>query len=254
MFIFKKIVAPMFFPVSICLEFLLLGLILLWFSHRQKAGKIFVSIGSILLAALSFEAIPNMILQPLEYKYPPVLKVEETSNAKWVVVLGGGHVSDPKLPEISQISESSLVRLTEGIRLQRMLPGCKLILSGGATFDPAPNAEIMAKIALLLGINKQDLILESFSKDTKDEAELIKGLVGNEKFFLVTSAYHMPRSVALFKKKGMNPIPAPAGYGVKERQGLSPVIFFPWAKNLLKSEQAIHEYWGLAWAKIRGQI
>ena len=43
MFLFKKIVAPFFFPLSICLEILFLGLFLLWFTRRQKTGKIIVS-------------------------------------------------------------------------------------------------------------------------------------------------------------------------------------------------------------------
>jgi uncharacterized SAM-binding protein YcdF (DUF218 family) len=96
--------------------------------------------------------------------------------------------------------------------------------------------------------------LESSSKDTKDEARLIKDMVGNESFFLVTSASHMPRSVALFKKEGMNPIPAPTDHRIKERQRLSPGMFFPWAGNLIKAELAVHEYLGLGWAKIRNQI
>jgi len=78
--------------------------------------------------------------------------------------------------------------------------------------------------------------------------------VGNEKFILVTSASHMPRSMALFEKLDMQPIPAPTDYGVRKRQGVSPGMFFPSADNLRKAEKAFHEYLGLAWGKIRGQI
>ncbi len=254
MFLFKKIVAPMFFPVSICLEILLFGVILLWFTRKQKAGKIIVSIGLICFAVLSFEAVPNMILHSLEYEYPPILEVKETSKVNRVVVLGGGHVFNPKLPLTSQISESSLIRLVEGIRLQKMLAGGKLVLSGGGAFEPVSNAEIMAKTALILGVNKHDIILESSSRDTKEEAILLKDIIGKEKFFLVTSASHMLRAMALFKKEGMNPIPAPTGHWIKERQRLNPTVFFPGAGNLLKAERAVYEYLGFAWAKIQGQI
>ena len=268
MFLLKKIVAPFFSPLSLCLEILLLGLFFLWFTSRQKTGKIVVSVGVLLLTVFSYGAISNTLLRPLEYKYAPLLSLEDMHHVKWVVVLGGGHTSDPQLPITSQLSDASTARLIEGIRLHNMLPESKIILSGGGSFgpqitqitqilkmgDPVPNAKIMADVALSIGINKEDLVLESVSKDTKDEAMLIQKIVGKDRFVLVTSASHMPRSVALFKKYGMHPIPAPTDYFVKKRQRVSPGIFFPSANNLCKAERAFHEYLGIAWAKLRGQI
>lgn len=65
MFLFKKIIDPLFLPVPICVEILLLGLFLLWFTRKQKAGKIVVSIGVVLLAALSYGFISNILIWPL---------------------------------------------------------------------------------------------------------------------------------------------------------------------------------------------
>jgi len=253
MFLLKKIVAPLFSPVPICLEILLLGLFLLWFTRKQKIGKIIVSIGVILLATLSYGVISDILVKPLEYKHPPLRNVHTVTDVKWVVVLGGGHTSDPKLPATGQISGESLARLVEGIRIHNILPKSKLILSGGG-FDPVPNANVMANVALALGVDGRALVLESVSRDTKDEAQLIQKIVGDNSFILVTSASHMPRSIALFEKRGMRPIPAPTDYWVKKRQRISPGIFFPNADNLRKAEKAFHEYLGLAWAKLRGQI
>ena len=254
MFLLKKIISPLFLPIPLCLEILLIGLVLLWFTRRQRAGKIIVSLGVILLATLSYDAIPNNLLRPLEYKYPPLLKLEGVHNIKWIVVLGGGHQSDPSIPSTSQLSDASIARLVEGIRLHKMLPGSKLILSGGGAFDPVPDAEILQDCALAIGVRKNNLILESVSKDTKDEARLIEEIVGNDSFVLVTSASHMPRSMALFEKRGMHPIPAPTEHLAKESQKISPGMFFPSADGLKKAERVFHEYLGLAWAKIRGQI
>jgi len=85
---------------------------------------------------------------------------------------------------------------------------------------------------------------------------LFKKIVGPDPFLLVTSAAHMPRSMALFRKQGMNPIPAPTGHQVKERQRgeISPGSFFPGIGELEKAEMAVYEYLGLAWVKIRGKI
>ena len=254
MFLFKKIMGTIISPVPICIEILLLGLFLLWFTRKQKIGKIIISIGVISLATLSCNAISNILLRPLEYKYPPLLKLEEIHDVKWIVVLGGGHISDPQIPINSQLSDASIARLVEGIRLLNMLSESKLILSGGSAFDPVPNAKVIAEVALAIGVAEQDLVLESVSKDTKDEARLIKKIVGNDRFVLVTSASHMSRSMALFEKLGMQPIPAPTNYWVKKRQRISPGIFFPNSDSLRKAARAFHEYLGLAWGKLRGQI
>ena len=71
---------------------------------------------------------------------------------------------------------------------------------------------------------------------------------------LVTTASHIPRSMALFKKLGMNPIPSPIDHSIKDRHGLSLFSFFPSTGNLRKTELAIHEYIGMTWAKLRGQM
>jgi uncharacterized SAM-binding protein YcdF (DUF218 family) len=254
MFLFKKIVAPFLFPLPLCLGTLIVGLILLWFTRRKKAGKVLVTIGVALLAILSYGFFSTSLLRQLEYRHPPLQKMKGFRDVNWVVVLSGGATSDPKVPITSQLSSASLVRLVEGIRLHRMLPNSNLLLSGGRTFDPVPKAKIMAEVALALGVNRDDIVLETISKDTKDEALLIKEMVGNERFVLVTSASHMPRSMALFEKLGMKPIPAPTGHSVKERQQISPGMFFPSSGGLRRAEKAFYEYLGLAWAKLRGQI
>ena len=261
MFIVKKIIAQVVSPASLMLWISLIGLLLLLFTKRQKVGKVFVAIGLFLMLLFSYSVIPNYLLRPLEGKYDPYYiqlsnkssVLESRHPVKFVVVLGGGHTSDPKLPITSQIGEESLVRLIEGIRIYKKYSRVKLILSGGKGFDSIPTATVMAHVAKELGVDENDIILESQSKDTKDEAQLIKPIVRNNHFILVTSASHMPRSIALFKKLGMNPIPAPTGYLVK-KQNLGPASFFPSSGNLRKAERIFHEYLGIAWAKLRGQI
>jgi len=254
MFLLKKILTPFFLPVAFCIEILLLGTILLWFTRWQKTGKVIVTIGLIVLTGMSYGPISDALLRPLEYKYPPLLKSDHLTEVKWVVVLGAGHVSNPQIPLTSQISTSALFRLVEGIRLYREHPGRKLILTGGVIFDPIPHARVLANIAQAIGVDEQDMVLEDNSMDTKDEARFIRELVREDKFILVTSATHMPRSMALFRNQGMEPIPAPAGHIVKKRQGLTPGMFFPNAGELYQTERAVYEYLGMAWARFRGQI
>jgi len=116
-----------------------------------------------------------------------------------------------------------------------------------------PDARVLADIAQVIGVDKQDLVLEDNAMDTKDEARFIRELVRDDKFILVTSAAHMPRSMALFRNQGMEPIPAPAGHIIKKRGGFGPGIFFPGAGELYQTERAVYEYLGMAWARLRGQ-
>ena len=254
MFLFKKIAAPFFFPLSICFEILLLGLFALWFTRRQKAGKILISIGVIFLAMISYGAVSDIFLGPLESKYLPITDTTSFQDVKWVVVLGGGHISGPKLPITDQLSDASLVRLVEGIRIHKKLLNSKLVLSGGEVFSSTSDADAMAKMAMELGIEKKEIVLESKSKDTKDQALFIRNIIGNNRFVLVTSASHMARSVALFNAKGMKPIPAPVGFQVKNASRMSPMRFFPSGKGIDKMERVVYEYLGIEWARLRGQI
>ena len=248
-------------PVPLSILISLMGLFLLWFTKRQRTGKILVSFGIFLVLFFSYNAPSNQLLRPLEKKYDTEniqvensIPSENMGSVKFIVVLGGGHTSDANLPITSQIGENTLVRLIEGIRLYRKYAGVKLVLSGGRGSDPVPNAHIMANLAKELGVNENDILIESKSKDTIDEANFIKPIVKNEKFILVTSALHMPRAMAMFRKLGMNPIPAPTGHKVKDSQTLNPLLFIPNAGDLLKSEAGLHEYLGMVWSKLRGQI
>ena len=253
MFLLKKIIAPLFFPIPVCLLILLAGLALLWFTRRQKAGKVVVSVGALLLLLFSHPAVSGRLLMPLERQYPPLEPGPPAAAVKWVVVLGGGHTSDPRIPLSGRLSSATLSRLVEAIRLRRSLPGAKLILSGGAPFGPGTDAGSMQKVAEALGLSPEDYVLEAATRDTEEQAQVIKGLVGADEFILVTSASHMPRAMALFVKAGMKPIAAPADYQATEDEGLSPAYFYPSTEALGESERAIYEYLGRAWAALRGK-
>jgi len=254
MFILKKIIAPMLLPYSLIVGLLLIGLFLLWLTRKQKAGKVIITLGVVLLLILSYATVPDFFLSRFERKYPPLSETLISDKVQWVVVLGGGHTSDPELPATGQISDASLSRLVEGIRIHRQLPQSNLVLSGGIVFDPKPEARTMFEVASVLGVNQDNLTLDIASKDSKDQALRIKEITGNERFVLVTSALHLPRAMALFQAQGMNPIPAPTDFWIKESQGINPGDFFPRIGNLKKVERAVHEYLGILWAKLRGQI
>lgn len=261
MFLFKKIVAPLFTPMTLILELFLIGLVLLWFTKRQKTGKVVITCGALMLAILSYGSFSDLLLIPLERQYPPLM-IESADSAssdsihsvKWIVLLGGGHIADPRVPVTSQISNESLTRLVECLRIHRLIPGSKIIISGGAVYDSSSEASTLAKVAEVLSVNARDIVLDDLSRDTEEQAQNISSIVAHDRFVLVTSACHMPRSMNIFERAGLNPIPAPTDHLVKERQMKSPEDFYPSSVGLVKAEHAMHEYLGLLWLRMRNRM
>jgi uncharacterized SAM-binding protein YcdF (DUF218 family) len=255
MFFFKKLIAPFLMPVPLCLTLLVVGLVLLWFTRRQRAGKYLATAGALLLLLFGYGFVSNRMLASLERQYQPVADAREAAGrVRWVVVLGGGSSSDQSLPEGARLSEASLARLVEGVRLQRQLPESRLLLSGGSVFGSDADAHTMRTLAVELGVDSASLVLDTASPDTETQAEAVRARLGTEEFFLVTSASHMRRAVALFRKAGANPIPAPTHFIVQEGRLLGPRDLFPGSGGLRRAETAAYEYLGLAWAKIRGKV
>ncbi len=255
MFFFKKIVGSFLQPIPFCLSLLVLGLAFIIFTRKKKIGKVLVCAGTLVLAFFSYGGVSDLFIRPLEQKYPPVTNFQSLKDVKWVVVLSGGSTVDPALPLSTYLSEASLIRLSEGIRIHNRLPETKLIMTGRSGFEGiTPVAEVMANTAREWGVKPDDIIIEAEATDTKDHPIYVKKIVGSDGFILVTSATHMPRAMALFKKHEMYPIPAPTDYLVMEKEGISPGDFFPNAGSLEKAGQALHEYLGIVWAKLRDQI
>ncbi len=260
MFLLKKIIAPFFLPLPFCLLLSFVGLFLLWRGRMKTAGKVVLTVGLVLLTMFSYPPVSRMINAPLNGRYEAFSReslhggIPEKKKAEYVVVLGGGHNSHPSIPVPGRLYGDSLIRLLEGIRIYWLNPGSRLVLSGGGAYDPVPEARGMADVALFLGVNPDDLILEKNSLDTKDQAMMIKAIVGDHPFVLVTSATHLPRSMALFRKMGMAPVPGPAGPTCRAPEPLMPDDFFPDSNALDNSTRAIHEYVGMLWAKMRGQM
>jgi len=245
MFLLKKFIAAFLTPMALCWEILLCGIILLWFTRKKKAAKIFLTIGLGLLYLLSFRPLSSAFLSPLENRYP---YYKGSDTVSYILVLGGGSVDDPRLPVFSQLSDPSLNRLVEGIGIYRRIQGAKLIFSGKKV------AALMSSAAQSLGVKENAILVEKSARDTKDEARTIQRIVGKAPFILVTSAAHIPRAMALFEKRGMHPIAAPVRYLVRGEYYLNAEFFLPSPGELYKTERAWHEYLGLIWAKIRGQI
>jgi uncharacterized SAM-binding protein YcdF (DUF218 family) len=264
MFALKKLLSAGLQPWPLLLAVTTAGLVLLLLHKKQRAAKALLIASLALLALFSIEPVARGLVHPLEASYPPMLATATQASAtlpdgspapRWVVVLGGGHRDDHALAPSHQLSAPSLVRLAEGIRLQRLLPESKLVLSGGNNGAGTTEAEVLAAAGANLGAPADRMVLEPQSWDTIEEVRALRLLLGEERFALVTSATHMPRSMAMFKLAGMNPIPAPTDFLTPAKaSGLLRVMgWIPHAGAGVMIERSLHEYLGIFWAKLLGQ-
>jgi len=246
LFLFKKVVGFCLMPLSLALLLATAGVVLLWLRRWQRLARWLVTVGLAILLLAAYGMPGSWVMRYLESRYAPFPDATPVSH---VVVLGGGYTYSESVPERNHISASSLARLVEGVRIYRLQKGpCKLVLSGVSV---GPGMRI---VALDLGVPAEDIVIEDQSADTKDQARLLREMLGDEPFALVTSASHMPRSMGMFRKQGLEPIAAPTQYLCKPGKRSPLAFLFPKASRIETTERAIYEILGLAWAKLRGQI
>ena len=82
----------------------------------------------------------------------------------------------------------------------------------------------------------------------------MRRIVGGERCVVVTSAAHMRRVIALFRRTGLDPIPAPTRYQAQTNVGFGPADLYPSADGLFMAQLVEREYLGIAWATLRGRI
>ncbi|EFI35382.1 protein of unknown function DUF218 [Desulfonatronospira thiodismutans ASO3-1] len=251
LFVLKKVVSRLVFPLPLALQVILLGLIFIIFK-RNRTGFVFILAGTVFLGAISVEPVADRMLRPLEQKYQP-LQYDDTSAPSYIVVLGSGHFLQEGLPPNALLSQSSLSRVVEGIRIKNMYPDSTLVFTGGRFRYPVASSELAALASVELGIDENDILVVAEAKDTEDEASLARDIVGDESFVLVTSASHMHRSMIIFKSEGMDPIPSPTDFRAPDKL-YNLWDYFPSAGALAKTERVFYERLGLAWAMIRGIV
>lgn len=245
MFFLKKLLQALFLPATLLFMMMVLSLILIVL--KKKLGKILLLVTAVIYYLLSVNPVSHLLLRGLENRYP----VKETAPqfVKRVVVLGGASLNDfSGLPPSSRLGSSSLARIVEGIRLFQQLEDACLVTSG-ANLSPKSRYESscvqMKNLAVSFGINEERILTECSSRDTYEEAKKIKKIVGEEPFLLVTSGYHMPRAIYIFKKMGMNPLPSPSDMKAQGKGGYTFRDFLPAFWVLENSSLALNEYAGL---------
>lgn len=259
-----KILKYLLYPLSWIIGLMIITLLisLLPVSPRRLRWIRLLLASSVALMFLVATPIPGRtLIAVLEGWYPPF---QPTSTLKHdaIVVLAGGVYSQGSLRPQNDLTDYSRQRTTCGadLFLQGFAPTLLLVGGDADIFRQGPTeSHEMRRLALRLGVAEHAILIEARSRNTYENAVKAKQLLGKGSILLVTSALHLPRSVALFEKQGFSVTPVPCGYEAKDRAGkgfdhLDILDFFPSAYALSISTHAVDEFAGLFVYWIAGSL
>ena len=251
-FVLSKVLVYLIYPLPmVCL--LLLMASFSWNRH-QRLSRGLVTTSLVFLWLLS-TPVADLLLLPLESAYPVL---ENPDHAEAVVVLTG--MVDAKAARGEQLELGQAAdRILAGVQLVRSEKADYLLIAGGSgdLFDQSISEALMLEgLARQLGVPADRILLDRSSRNTHENAVQASRLLqemGLSNTILVTSAFHMPRSMACFAKEGLHPRPYPVDFR-GHRGRIDPLSWLPRVGNIQASTIAVKEYVGLVMYRLQGYI
>ncbi len=246
-----KLIAALLLPPGIFIAALLF--ISLYMYYHKQRGRCLVAAVTLAMYLLSTGWVAGMLMRPLEDIQPG--KVEQ---AEIIVVLGGGASGrNNMLNNDGELGGFSANRLLTAAQLQRKLQ-IPLMITGGQVFAESGNeAHISRKVLLNLGISDSMIIVEDKARNTAENAAHALSIcreLGVQKVCLVTSAFHMKRSLTNFAGQNNDGyftfLPYPCDYQISDQSVVDIFSFVPRQDALEISYLALHEYLGILASKL----
>lgn len=259
MFLFLSKLLPLFvYPLGLTCLLTIAALVLMWKRPRWAAVALSVALWVLLLGGNS--GVSAVLARSLERQYLPRTEIPTTQA---IVILGGATRSpEPPRPWV-EVNEAG-DRLLYGAKLYRQGKAPVVILSGGRLHwqgSGPSESEDMAALLEPMGVPASAILQDPTSLNTRENAVNVKRILeekGIRQILLVTSALHMPRSVLIFKRLGIDPIPAPTDFLTDDLSetatGWQDVVLnlFPDAESLYLSSRTLKEYIGIFIYRLRG--
>jgi uncharacterized SAM-binding protein YcdF (DUF218 family) len=261
----KKSVEIIFSPVGITTILIGSGIVLSFTKKHIGAGRRLLISGGFIFLVLLFSPVSEYMVLRLEKEYPPMLIPPKSPKIERIVILAGYAEENRGFPITTNVSERTICTVTEGLRLYRLLPGAKLIVSGGVVRKrERPVATAMSELIQALGVPAQDIQVEGNSRNTYENLLGVQAIIGNRPFILITQACDMRRAMAISRKLGMNAVPAPACNWVlqyhmgntlsREIAKYFESFLYPSLENFSRAQWAFHEYVGYYWYRLLNRI
>ena len=260
--IFSKLLPPLFYPLGLACFLLAVA----WFGSWKQSSWVQIplalALGILLLGSNGW--VSNALLQSLEWQYLPSGKLP-TADA---IVLLGGSTKSPTAPRpMVEVSEQG-DRVLYAAKLYQQRQAPFIIASGGRIdwlTEGRPESADMAELLQLMGVPATAIIQEPNSLNTYQNAVQVKKILekqGIRRVLLVTSALHMPRSLQIFQRQGIDAVPAPTDFWISQAEVQAPNRSFqsvilnllPDVNNLARTTQALREYIGLGVYRLQGWL
>jgi len=248
MFVASKLFWMIFQPLAFAFLMILAALVFLAFSW-SAAAAVFAALAAIMLGIACFTTTGALLMAGLENRYPrPELEAAPTL----AIVLGGGISTGISARRGTYVFTSAADRYIEALRLARVYPEMKILVTGGDNSlsgnihgEAAPAARFFADH----GIAAERLIYEPSARNTAENASLTAALLKkigleDDRSIVITSAYHMPRSMELFGRERMKVTPWPADYRTDGNVGFAFSFDKPMVNAMMLST-ALREWAGL---------
>jgi uncharacterized SAM-binding protein YcdF (DUF218 family) len=225
---------------------LVIGL-LLTITRFKKLGRSLVTLVIVAALAITFVPLGHWMKIALEDRFPPQdLSLQSVDG---IIVLGG--VISPQLSAAREtlVVGGAVERITESAALARANPNAKLIFTGGTGSlikTELREADYVVSLYETLGVRPPQLLLDRDARNTWENATNARGLVTPgpyERWVLVTSAFHMPRAVGVFRAQGWEVIPYPVDYSTNPTAKINSPMSFTLGLGALYG--ATHEWIGL---------
>lgn len=261
LFWLKKTLTFWLMPLPLGLALLAVGLLLIRWTPRRRLGRALVIAAVTLLLLASNRFVAYSLVRPLETRFPAMPEFAGAAPANlaacgFVVVLGGGNHRTPGLAASNLLSTSALSRLVEGVRILRVLPGAKLIVTGpGAPSAPQEptHAAMLGRAAVGLGVAPERILFIDTARDTEEESQAVHQLAHDTPVALVTSAWHMRRTVALFRSARVTAVPCPADFSTKDNPDWKLEDYLWDTCSHYGTSLGLREHLGYLWIWLRGK-
>jgi len=258
MFYLSKIVWGIFQPSTFIAILLCAGILLTL--RRKRAGLALSSFAAALYVLLGFLPVANFLLVPLEYRIKPGTP-EDIAGAAGIIVLGGAVSGESQFGDRRILLNDSADRIIAALQLAQQHPALPVIFSGGSGAvlnlrRQKSEAELARRFFESFGIAPPRLKLEDRSRNTLENAIYTADLVHpspDQRWVLVTSAFHMPRAKALFEAQGFRIAPAPGDFRTVGPEDYWQIFGKP-SDGLQRLDLATKEWVGLFVSWLRGDI
>lgn len=255
MLFFDKLLPVFAYPLGAAVALGLLSLALSWTRFRNL-GRALLAVVLVVLWIASTPFFANWLGWRLESQFP-VRAVDELPERDAILLLGGS-LAPPTAPGARPTLGEAGDRILEAVRLYRAGKAQRIIVTGGnlpwSSADPT-EADAVAGILEEFGVPRGDLVIEGASRNTRENAVNSADILqqnGLGTALLVTSAFHMPRAMAVFRKAGVDVTAAPADLRARRPFYRSLLDVLPDANALAHTTLAVKELIGLVVYRARG--